>query len=98
MFLPLQLFLLFQTQTRYVVSVLVGPAALIKKAIHFRKLFGGGIRQSGAIAAAADFALTHNFDRLNESHVLAKRLSAGLKELGVQILYEAETSMVCPHV
>ncbi|CED84020.1 threonine aldolase [Phaffia rhodozyma] len=75
-------------------SVLVGPAALIKKAIHFRKLFGGGIRQSGAIAAAADFALTHNFERLRDSHKLAKRLSAGLKELGVQILYEAETCMV----
>jgi len=75
-------------------SVLVGPAAFIKKAKHFRKLFGGGVRQSGGLAASADFALTHNFPQLKRTHVLAKRLSDALKALGARMLVEAETSIV----
>lgn len=60
----------------------------------FRKCFGGGIRQSGALAASADFALTHNFDKLRETHAMAKRLADGLEALGVRLLVKAETSMV----
>lgn len=60
----------------------------------FRKCFGGGIRQSGGLAAAADFALTHNFNKLKEAHARAKELSAGFKEMGVRVTVEAETNMV----
>ena len=75
-------------------SVLVGPASFIKKAKHFRKLFGGGVRQSGALAAAADFALTHNFPELKRTHILTKRLNDALKALGARLLVEAETSTI----
>lgn len=61
---------------------------------HFRKLFGGGVRQSGCLSAAADFALTHNFGELRRTHVLARKLEQGLRELGARILVPAETSMV----
>lgn len=75
-------------------SVLVGPAAFIKKARHFRKLFGGGIRQSGGLTAAANYALDNNFGELKRTHDLAKKLCASLKDLGARILVQAETSMV----
>ncbi|KAL7410835.1 pyridoxal phosphate-dependent transferase [Mrakia frigida] len=75
-------------------SVLVGPAAFIKKAKHFRKLFGGGVRQSGGLAASADFALTHNFPELKRTHILTKRLNDALKELGARLTVPAETNMI----
>lgn len=75
-------------------SVLVGPKAFIHKVNHFRKMFGGGIRQSGALAAAANYALTHHFPRLDTTHQLATRLSEGLSQLGCRILAPVDTSMV----
>lgn len=75
-------------------SCLVGPAAFIKKARWFRKLFGGGMRQTGILAGAAAYALTHNFPKLTETHALAQTLEAGLKEIGVRITSGAETCMV----
>ena len=43
-----------------------------------RKRLGGGMRQSGILAAAAIYALDHNLGRIGEDHVQAKRLAAGL--------------------
>ncbi|CAL1696495.1 unnamed protein product [Somion occarium] len=75
-------------------SCLVGSQEFIKKARWFRKLFGGGMRQTGLLAASAAYALTHNFPKLLDVHVLAKRLEAGLKEIGVRITSPAETCMI----
>lgn len=75
-------------------SCLVGSKDFIKRARWFRKLFGGGMRQTGLLAASAAYALTHNFPRLLEVHSLAKRLEEGLKEIGVKITSPAETCMV----
>jgi threonine aldolase len=58
-------------------SALAGPAAVIDRARRFRKMFGGGMRQSGVLAAAALHALTHHVGRLAEDHRHAKRLAAG---------------------
>jgi len=52
------------------------------------------MRQTGLLAASAAYALTHNFPLLPRVHALAKRLEAGLEEVGANILSRAETCMV----
>lgn len=61
-------------------SVLVGPADFIKKARRYRKVFGGGMRQAGYIAAAGLYALEHQVARLKEDHEHAQILAQALKE------------------
>ncbi|KAG6891408.1 hypothetical protein C0992_007187 [Termitomyces sp. T32_za158] len=75
-------------------SCLVGPREFIDKARWFRKLFGGGMRQVGILAASAAYALTHNFPRLERVHILTKKLEAGLEAIGAEITSRAETCMV----
>ncbi|KAI0690682.1 pyridoxal phosphate-dependent transferase [Cytidiella melzeri] len=75
-------------------SCLVGSTEFIRKARWFRKLFGGGMRQTGVLSASAAYALTHNFPQLPRVHELTRRLESGLKELGVKITSGAETCMV----
>jgi threonine aldolase len=62
-------------------SALVGPKALITRARRFRKMFGGGMRQAGIIAAGALYAVEHHRDRLTEDHANAQRLAAGLQHI-----------------
>ncbi|KAF8273761.1 threonine aldolase [Lactarius quietus] len=75
-------------------SCLMGDKEFIARARWFRKSFGGGMRQTGFLAAAAAFALTNNFPKLTTVHQLAKRLEHGLLEIGVEITISAETCMV----
>ncbi|KAH8090382.1 putative threonine aldolase [Filobasidium floriforme] len=75
-------------------SVLVGPKPLIERARWFRKMFGGGIRQSGAIATAASVALTEHFPKLIGTHGLARKLADGVQALGGKFVYPTETNMV----
>lgn len=56
-------------------SCLAGDSAFIKKARRARKLFGGGMRQSGILAAAALYGLDHHRERLVEDHKHAARLA-----------------------
>ena len=62
-------------------SALVGPRELIARAHRWRKMLGGGMRQSGLLAAAALHALDHHVDRLADDHALAQRLARGLQGL-----------------
>jgi threonine aldolase len=62
-------------------SMLCGPVDLIEDAVRVRKLFGGGMRQVGVLAAAGIVALTEMVDRLAEDHERAKRLARGLAQL-----------------
>ncbi len=62
-------------------SMLVGDADFIAEARRVRKLFGGGMRQVGVLAAAGIVALTTMVDRLVEDHRRARRLAEGLAEL-----------------
>ncbi|MGB3292335.1 MAG: low-specificity L-threonine aldolase [Phormidesmis sp.] len=62
-------------------SALVGNAAQMAKARRFRKMFGGGMRQAGIIAAGALYALRYQRDRLQEDHDNAQRLAQGLAGL-----------------
>jgi threonine aldolase len=59
-------------------SVLTGPREFIDRAHPIRRQVGGGMRQSGVLAAAALYALEHHVDRLAEDHANAKRLAQGL--------------------
>jgi threonine aldolase len=63
-------------------SALAGSAAFIDRARRFRKMFGGGMRQAGIIAAGALYALEHHRDRLAEDHANAKALAEGISRLG----------------
>lgn len=74
-------------------SVLCGRAAFIAKANRLRKMLGGGMRQSGVLAAAGLYALEHNVERLAADHENAARLGAGLAELGYQV-EPVQTNMV----
>ncbi|OLY92858.1 L-threonine aldolase [Cnuella takakiae] len=62
-------------------SVLLGPKDFIHKARRVRKLFGGGMRQAGSIAAAASYALDHHIERLAEDHHHASLLGETLEQL-----------------
>jgi threonine aldolase len=53
-------------------SALVGSEEVIQRARRYRKIFGGGMRQAGIIAAGALYALEHNIDRLKEDHEKAR--------------------------
>lgn len=76
-------------------SVLLGPKDFIKKARRIRKVFGGGMRQAGIIAAAGIFALEHNIDRLAEDHQHAAQLAAALKQLDfVGEMLPVETNII----
>ncbi|CAN5127260.1 GntG family PLP-dependent aldolase [soil metagenome] len=60
-------------------SVLVGNKEFIKLSRRIRKVFGGGMRQAGVIAAAGLYALDNHIDRIADDHHLAKKLEAVLR-------------------
>lgn len=62
-------------------SMLCGDADLVAEARRYRKMVGGGMRQAGVIAAAGLIALEHMIERLDDDHVNARRLAAGLADL-----------------
>ncbi len=67
-------------------SALAGTREFIARARRFRKMFGGGMRQAGIIAAGALYALEHHRERLAEDHANARRLAEGLAGLaGIEI-------------
>jgi threonine aldolase len=76
-------------------SVLVGDAAFIKKARRWRKVFGGGMRQAGSLAAAGIYALDHHVDRLKQDHQKALLIKEALvKKDFVTEVFEVETNIV----
>ncbi len=62
-------------------SIIAGSRDLIKKAFRIRKAWGGGMRQSGILAAAGLYALKNNIGRLSEDHEKAKILAGCLASL-----------------
>ncbi len=61
-------------------SALAGSGEAVRRARRLRKLFGGGMRQAGIIAAAALYALDHHVDRLATDHAHAKLLSQAFED------------------
>jgi len=62
-------------------SLVTGSKTFIERVHRFRKMFGGGMRQVGIIAAAGIYALDHHMERLKEDHRNAKWLALGLQQL-----------------
>lgn len=74
-------------------SLLVGPRDWIARARRTRKMLGGGMRQSGLLAAAGLYALENNIPALEQDHRNAQRLWRGLNALGLSCA-EPDTNMV----
>ena len=80
-------------------SVLLGSTPFIKKARRWRKVFGGGMRQAGSLAAAGIYALDNHFERLKEDHAKALEIkTALLKKDFVKEIFEVETNIVIAHI
>ncbi|WP_213991967.1 low-specificity L-threonine aldolase [Sodalis sp. dw_96] len=76
-------------------SLLCGDEAYIQQAKRWRKMVGGGMRQSGILAAAGRYALEHNVQRLRDDHDNAQWLGQQLSALGVEVMAPgAQTNML----
>lgn len=76
-------------------SVLLGSAEFIARARRVRKVFGGGMRQAGYLAAAGVYALENNISRLREDHRRAKALEAQLRKLSyVESILPVDTNIL----
>jgi len=75
-------------------SLVCADAATIDRVHRIRKMFGGGMRQAGILAAAGLHALAHNVERLAEDHANALRLADGLAALGLDVAPAPETNIV----
>jgi threonine aldolase len=75
-------------------SLVCGEQQVIERVHRARKLLGGGLRQAGVLAAAGLHALEHHIERLADDHANARRLAAGLEQLGLPIVTPPETNMV----
>ncbi|MDB6069279.1 MAG: low-specificity L-threonine aldolase [Verrucomicrobiales bacterium] len=75
-------------------SVLLGSRALIDKAIRIRKMLGGGMRQSGLLAAAGLYALKNHVTRLADDHDHAALLAGRLEAIPGLTIHGPCTNMV----
>ena len=75
-------------------SALCGSKELIARAHRVRKMTGGGMRQSGLLAAAATHALEHHLERLADDHALVQRLARGLSGIAGLQVRSAQTNIV----
>jgi threonine aldolase len=75
-------------------SALLGSPEFIGRALRWRKALGGGMRQSGVLAAAAMYALDHHVPRLAEDHENAALFADGISALPGLVVEPAQTNMV----
>jgi len=77
-------------------AVLAGTRAFCDEAFRLKLRWGGAMRQSGIIAAACEYALDHQVDRLADDHTNARRLADGLAGIGGLAIdpVEVETNLV----
>ncbi|HUG75579.1 MAG TPA: GntG family PLP-dependent aldolase [Acidimicrobiia bacterium] len=74
-------------------AAIAGSEGFIEAARRFKYLYGGAMRQSGILTAAAIYALDHHVDRLADDNAHAARLGEGMRNLGLDVL-PVETNMV----
>jgi threonine aldolase len=80
-------------------SVLIGSKDFIKKALRIRKVFGGGMRQAGYLAAAGIYALDHHVGLLKKDHERAKEIGGMLEKMEVVTkILPIETNIVIFHL
>ncbi len=76
-------------------SILAGPGDTIDLAHRYRKMFGGGMRQAGVLAAAALYALDHHVARLKDDHRRAREFRAALEGVhGIEFPLPSPTNIV----
>jgi threonine aldolase len=77
-------------------SVLVGSQEVIDRAHRWRKMFGGGWRQAGILAAAGIYALDNHVERIAEDHLRARRIAEAIAVMdGFDVdLSTVQTNMV----
>lgn len=76
-------------------SIVISDTETIQRARKKRKMFGGGMRQAGILAAAAIYALDHHIERLQEDHKNAARLGELIASLdGLELIHPVETNIV----
>jgi len=75
-------------------AILVGEEATLRRAHMVRKRLGGGMRQSGILAAAALHALDAHLERLADDHANAKRLADAIAGVGGARVVAPETNIV----
>jgi threonine aldolase len=76
-------------------SALAGDAETIRRAHRFRKMWGGGMRQVGILAAAALYGLDHNLPRLGEDHTKAQLLARAVGRCrGLRMARAVETNIL----
>ena len=76
-------------------SMLVGSGDFTNQAHRYRKMFGGGMRQSGVLAAAALFAIDNHIQRLSDDHRRAQILADRFMNCGAAVDIEAtQTNIV----
>ncbi len=76
-------------------SMVVGTAEFVEKVYRLRKMLGGGMRQSGLLAAAGIISLEKMVDRLADDHANARRLAAGLAQIeGIEVDMDVQTNIV----
>jgi threonine aldolase len=76
-------------------SLIVSNKNFIAKARKYRKIFGGGMRQAGIIAAAGIYALDHHIERLRDDHRRAKAIGEALRRTAyVDWLMPVDTNII----
>jgi threonine aldolase len=75
-------------------SILVGDEATIARAYRYRKMWGGGMRQAGYLAAACLYALDHHVTRLADDHAFARSLASGLANSRLAVNHPVDTNIV----
>ena len=80
-------------------AVLAGSRDFIREAWHFKRMFGGAMRQTGVLTAMCLYALDHHVERLAEDHARAKRIETALEgcSLFVRVL-PVETNIVLAEI
>ncbi len=81
-------------------SVVCGDRETIRSAKRWRKLVGGGLRQGGVAAAAAQYAVDHHINRLAEDHENAQWIANQLQSIEeIQVeFHRRQTNMVFVYV
>jgi threonine aldolase len=76
-------------------SLLIGKKDFIKKARRIRKVFGGGMRQAGFLAAAGIYALQNHIERLREDHEHARQIAKAFQQKNfVKMVLPVETNII----
>ena len=75
-------------------AALAGPAALMREGWLVRKRFGGGMRQSGFLAAAVLYALDAHMDRLKDDHERARRFAKAVDGVNGMCVVPPDTNIV----